>query len=261
MVGNVISFCLYGALTVQLYIYYISFPNDSRTMRTAIYIIYSIEAMYTGMLAYDMTSRALHPAKEQLTTLLLPVCGGLVTLLTQAVYAHRIWTITRTKFVPLCIIVLMAMDAVLTAVVIPIHVSFYIVSFVWSVTSLVADLTIAVTMVRTLTKDKILSRQLRQRIARLVHVIVGCGILTVAVNIAVMITSLYSLDCTLSCGIVLSKLYANGMMVLINGRKFHSGDDEPSLGDIITFQNGSNSSNSGETSDSDADDHTSPKVT
>ena len=44
------------------------------------------------------------------------------------------------------------------------------------------------------------------------------------------------------------------MMVLINGRKFHSGDDEPSLGDIITFQNGSNSSNSGGTFDSDGKD-------
>lgn len=79
----------------------------------------------------------------------------------------------------------------------------------------------------------------------------------VAVNIAVMITSLYSLDYTLSCGIVLSKLYANGMMVLINGRKFHSRGDEPSLDNISTFQNGVfplNSSNSGETFDSDGKD-------
>ena len=49
-------------------------------MKAAIYTIYLIEAIYTGMLAYDLTSLVLHPFEDALTTLLLPVCGGLGTL-------------------------------------------------------------------------------------------------------------------------------------------------------------------------------------
>jgi hypothetical protein len=48
-------------------------------MKIAIYIIYLTEAIYTGMLAYDLTSLVLHPAKDALTPLLIPVCGGMGT--------------------------------------------------------------------------------------------------------------------------------------------------------------------------------------
>ena len=48
-------------------------------MKIAIYIIYLTEAIYTGMLAYDLTSLVLYPAKDALTPLLIPVCGGMGT--------------------------------------------------------------------------------------------------------------------------------------------------------------------------------------
>ena len=49
-------------------------------MKVTIYIVYLIEAVYTAMLAYDLTSLVLHPYKDCLTSLLIPVCGGLGTL-------------------------------------------------------------------------------------------------------------------------------------------------------------------------------------
>jgi len=231
--GNVISFCLYGALTVQLYIYHISFPNDSKTWKGTAYAIYLIETIYTAALAYDLTHLVLGPDYNTcFVSLIVPVCGGLVALLTQAVYAHRIRLITQMKYIPLCFVALIAIELVTTVVLIPLHISFFLIALIWAACSLLADLTFAIIMIRTLTKDKILSKQFRRRIVRLLHLTIGCGFLTAGINIATLVASLCSVDATIWCGIVLSKIYANSMMVLVNGRQFQSQNDEYSVGTL-----------------------------
>ncbi|KAF8346707.1 hypothetical protein F5887DRAFT_92369 [Amanita rubescens] len=235
VIGNVISFCLFGALTVQLYMYYIIFINDSKKLKATIYAIYFIEMVYTAMLAYDLVDLVLNPNYNAcFATLIVPICGGLQALLTQAVYAHRIRIIGQIKFIPLCLVVLIAVELIVSAVFMSIGISFYLVALLWAVCCLCADLTIAIFMVWTLTKDKIYSRELRRRITRLLYLFVGCGFLTVAVNIVLVVASrLSSASLTLSCGIVLSKIYANSMMVIVNSRP---PPEASSRGEIATLQ-------------------------
>jgi hypothetical protein len=83
----------------------------------------------------------------------------------------------------------------------------------------------------------------------LLHIFIGGGILTgmfaifswnllttvwlVALNAVTLAASLHSLYLTLSCGIVLSKLYANSLMVVVNDRDLHSrGHESPPEIDI-----------------------------
>ncbi|KAF8348501.1 hypothetical protein F5887DRAFT_1156987 [Amanita rubescens] len=238
VIGNAISFCLFGALTVQLYMYYITFINDSKKLKATIYFIYLAETVYTAMLAYDLVDLVLNPTYNGcFASLIVPICGGLQALLTQAVYAHRIRIITQMKFIPLCLVALITVEFVLTVAFMTNGISLFLVALIWAVCCLCADLTIAIIMVRTLNKDEIYSRELRRRITRLSYLFVGCGLLTariVAVNIVLLVgSSLSSSGLTLACGIVLSKIYANSMMVLVNSRPPPEGS---SRGEIATLQ-------------------------
>lgn len=47
--------------------------------------------------------------------------------------------------------------------------------------------------------------------------------------------SVLSLYLTLACGIVLSKIYANSMMVVVNDRNIHCEDDDILTDNMITF--------------------------
>ncbi|KAF8348503.1 hypothetical protein F5887DRAFT_950363 [Amanita rubescens] len=237
VIGNVISYCLFGALTVQLYMYYITFDNDPKTLKAIIYIIYFTEVVYTAILSYDLVDLVVTPTYEGcFVWVVVPVCGGIVALLTQAVFAYRIRIITQMKFIPLCLVALVVVEIVVTSVLISLRISFYLTALIWAACCLVADLTIAIIMVRALKRDKIYSRRLRRRVTRLVQLFVGSGVLTVAVNIVTLAGSLYSTFITLSCGIVLSKIYANSMMVLVNSRI--SSEDESSHGQVATLEIG-----------------------
>ncbi|KAF8690264.1 hypothetical protein AX14_003040 [Amanita brunnescens Koide BX004] len=236
-IGNVIGFCLYGALTVQIYMYHIAFPNDSKLLKTNVYIIYLAETVYTIILAYDLTQIVIKPHYIAcLPSLVVPIFGGIVAIMTQAVYAHRIWIITESKLLSIGFTMLIIAEVIVSFTLLGVGITFYIATFVsffhmseyyelmsvfqiWAVTCLFADATIAGIMVWNLTKEKIYSRQLRQRITRLLHIIVGSGILTVGVNVITLVgASITSSSITFCSGIVLSKIYANSMMVLVNSR-------------------------------------------
>ncbi|KAF8623826.1 hypothetical protein AX15_006155 [Amanita polypyramis BW_CC] len=178
--GNVINFCLYGALTVQLYLYYISFPKDSRRYKVVIYLVYLFETVYTVVLAYDMGRLLLNPnsCANCIPMLAVPICGGAVAILTQGMFAYRIGIIARLKLLSWSIIIVIVLQLIITATLIGRGVSFHTVAMVWATISLAVDLVIAIIMVWSLSKDKIHSKQFKRKVMSLVYIIVGTGALT-----------------------------------------------------------------------------------
>ncbi|PFH46600.1 hypothetical protein AMATHDRAFT_98023, partial [Amanita thiersii Skay4041] len=46
IVGNLLNWGLFGALTVQVYIYYLAFPEDRNWIKWTIYIVYGLEVTH-----------------------------------------------------------------------------------------------------------------------------------------------------------------------------------------------------------------------
>ncbi|KAF8348473.1 hypothetical protein F5887DRAFT_587715 [Amanita rubescens] len=220
-----------------MYFYHITIFNDSKMMIFAVYAIYLTETISTGFLAYDLTNLAVDPHYNPcFAGIIVLIGGGLVALLTQAVYAYRIWILMeRKRFIPFCFVAFAAIEVILTAVLISSRISLFIVGTVLSACCLFVDLVIAILMVWILTKNSIISRRLHRRIMRLLHILVGGNILTVALNIVNLAASLHSLYLALSCGIVLSRLYANSLMVVVNDRDLHSRGHESPPENNISF--------------------------
>ncbi|KAF8677811.1 hypothetical protein AX14_004783 [Amanita brunnescens Koide BX004] len=216
-VGNVINLFLYGALTVQLYTYYISFSKDRWSLKTIVYLIYMIETTYTILLTYSL-GQLLHAVTLPILFLILiPTCGGIVAFLTQAMYAYRIRTLGKLKCIPWCIMAMIISELIIiVAVIILLPSGLGILA--WASISLVIDVMVAGAMIWSLRKSTILSKRLKSKVTRLIHLVIGTGALTAVVNLLTVILLLKKATTALGPAIVLSKLYANSMMVFLNDR-------------------------------------------
>ncbi|KAF8316029.1 hypothetical protein F5887DRAFT_1228507 [Amanita rubescens] len=257
--GNMFNLFLYGALTVQLYLYHIYFPKDPRLLKTVVYLVYVIETVHTILLLYDLgnyifTFLAGNYPFYLLTKIVIPGCGAIVEFLTQAVYAHRIRALGKVKYIPWCIMVLLSLELIVVIIVTVIYTKAVIE---WTSISLVIDVIIAIAMVWSLKRNKIFSKQLRSKVTRLVYLIIGTGTLTgifttfsqsiitskwgqsAIVNLitVILFTARILGDASAVYGpaIVLSKLYANSMMVFLNDRApaFRGFDSDATL-DVVT---------------------------
>ncbi|KAK0498677.1 hypothetical protein EDD18DRAFT_1460743 [Armillaria luteobubalina] len=54
IVAGLLNWGLFGTLSVQLYLYYLAFPNDRRSLKYLVYGIYITEVMQTMFVAHDM---------------------------------------------------------------------------------------------------------------------------------------------------------------------------------------------------------------
>ncbi|KAK0472970.1 hypothetical protein IW261DRAFT_1343117, partial [Armillaria novae-zelandiae] len=54
ILGYILNWGLFGTLSVQLYLYYLAFPNDRRFAKYLVYGIYVIEFMQTVLITHDV---------------------------------------------------------------------------------------------------------------------------------------------------------------------------------------------------------------
>ncbi|KAF8672507.1 hypothetical protein AX14_005568 [Amanita brunnescens Koide BX004] len=234
-VGNAINLFLYGALTVQLYTYYTSFSKDRWPLKTIVYLIYVIETVYTVLLTYGLGQFLLTSNLPVFSLILVPTCGGIVALLTQAMYAYRIRALGRLKCIPWCIMAMIILEPIAIIALFPLTTMFSLVLILaWTSISLVIDVMVAGAMIWSLRKNTILSKQLKSKVTRLVYLTIGTGALTAAINL--LTVTLFLHTSTLGPAIVLSKLYANSMMVFLNDRIPSShGHDGHAMSNAVTL--------------------------
>ncbi|SJL10282.1 uncharacterized protein ARMOST_13666 [Armillaria ostoyae] len=126
IVGCLLNWGLFGTLSVQLYLYYLAFPNDRRFTKYTVYGIYVIEFVQTILVAYDMFATfgygfgdmdALTSAHSYwLIDMLL---NAVVCCVGQVFYAYRIFIVSKSRIVSIfiiCISLTSSVAAIITVI-------------------------------------------------------------------------------------------------------------------------------------------------
>jgi hypothetical protein len=220
-VGNLVNWFLYGVLTVQLYLYYVAFPHDRALYKAVVYVVYFLESVHSIGIGAGLSITMINPMAKSatITVILMTIIGGLMSMITQCLYAFRIRSITEMLVIPVFIVVLaiVQMGAAVAAVVA--HPVYPV--YAWIGLTVINDVLIAVVMVRALSGHRSPSYHTEWKTMRLIRIIVETGCATATVDILALLFVTFSAtigDVYTAPLIILSKVYANSIMVLLNNR-------------------------------------------
>ncbi|KAF7354084.1 hypothetical protein MVEN_01095800 [Mycena venus] len=113
LLGYLLNWCLFGTLSLQLYLYYQAFPQDVLWNRCLVYTVYAIEFVQTMLMTNDAFSTFAYGFGDlsALTSLrlewfALPILTGLVAFIVQSFYAYRVYILSESWKAPLFIILI-----------------------------------------------------------------------------------------------------------------------------------------------------------
>ncbi|KAG7097835.1 hypothetical protein E1B28_005153 [Marasmius oreades] len=235
LLGYFLNYGLYGALTVQMYIYYLAFPNDRTAVKAMVYGLYLVETMQLVMITHDAFQDFVFGfgrpgALNELNLLWFDCCviDGAVAFVVQSFFAYRIFLLSKSKALT-CIIVFISLmqfgGAVATAgmdktvgVFSQVRGNFIAVSF-WLGGSAACDIVIAVSTTYILSRYDSSFRDTKDVIRRLIRLTMETGSLTATVatlDLFLFLSSDFPYHVTPA--LTLAKLYSNSMMVIFNSR-------------------------------------------
>ncbi|THU79370.1 hypothetical protein K435DRAFT_27502 [Dendrothele bispora CBS 962.96] len=99
LIGELLHWGLFGTLTVQIYLYYLTpFPRDKTILKVMAYFVYTLELVQTILVTND-AFRAYGSGfgnYDELTAmhtywLTVPIMSGIVSLIGQLFFGYRIW--------------------------------------------------------------------------------------------------------------------------------------------------------------------------
>ncbi|KAJ7636443.1 hypothetical protein FB45DRAFT_741681 [Roridomyces roridus] len=233
---------LFGCLSVQIYVYYQSFPKDRTLHKSLVYGIYALQLALTGEMIHgafvafgqgfgDISSLA----KFQDVGYLVPIIGGLTGCASQLFYAYRIRILSRRWTVAIVVIVVRH----------PLFVArnFNTTQFgiwpssslqqVWFGGSAISDVLIAASMTYYLTRLDTGFRQTHEIVSKLMRLIIETGTMTalVALTALILFTALPDhLYYVVAAG-VLPKLYSLSTLTVLNSRARIMGSQGMELSD------------------------------
>ncbi|KAK1217053.1 hypothetical protein PQX77_020296 [Marasmius sp. AFHP31] len=238
LLGFAMNWGLMGALTVQVYIYHISFRQDLLLFMVLVYSLYLLDIAQTCSATYDAAQWFGHQwgspdALENLysTYLNVPLFTSIIGAAVQIFFGWRIWCFSKSKVLYGFIISLAGVQLAGAAVT-----SHYLVKFpregvhvmglsvsvgVRLGTSALVDIVIAACMTYYLLRGrKESSMKTNAVITKLVRLTVETGTITAAAAIIdlVFFLSLHHNALHQLSGVTLSKLYTNSLLMLFNNR-------------------------------------------
>ncbi|TFK50443.1 hypothetical protein OE88DRAFT_1735991 [Heliocybe sulcata] len=243
--GFLFNWGLFGVLSVQVYLYYLSFPNDKLGLKVLVYGLYLVEATQTGLATSDavrwlVTGWGRPEALEEINTswLNVPLMGGMISCTVQLFFCWRIWILSGSIYLPLVIalvalvsgsagvaggIMLRELDNISEiAKLTP-------VTSVWLTCSAVADILIAISMTYLLVRAKVGLRRTDRLVDRLVRLTIETGTVTASVAVVdvVLFNTFKHNNLHMCPATTLAKLYSNTLLVMFNNRKFVERDPGP----------------------------------
>ncbi|KAK7464849.1 hypothetical protein VKT23_006054 [Stygiomarasmius scandens] len=249
--GYLLSSILYGVLVLQIYLYYIAFPNDRRIIKALVYGCFALNTAQTILNVIDAFDifgsgfgdiTALQNMRR--AGISVPIMTGLISCSVQVFYGYQIYILSRSKIL-VGSIVATAVTQCIGALVEGVYVvkinnlfSFqrktFIECTVWLAGSALCDIIIAVSMTIYLLRAKRGFRRTHAIIVRLIRLIIETGTATAIVALIDSILFLtiqrypyYTLPAR-----CLGKIYANSLMVILNSRmKVVGGRDDDNEND------------------------------
>ncbi|TBU55403.1 hypothetical protein BD310DRAFT_795576, partial [Dichomitus squalens] len=106
VVGYCLSWGLQGALTVQVYLYHLSFPADSRALKMLVYLVMIYEWVQTSLVTsyamevhvYDFGNVA-SIVQYHNTWFSVPIMSAGISFVVQCYFCWLIWAFSRLKVV------------------------------------------------------------------------------------------------------------------------------------------------------------------
>ncbi|KAF9258145.1 hypothetical protein L218DRAFT_964739 [Marasmius fiardii PR-910] len=248
MLGSI----LYGVSVLQVYTYYLAFPNDRKAIKFLVYFVFLLDTTQSIIFFRDAYTifgpgfgdmAALRAA--QLSGVSVPILTGLISLIVQSFYCYQIQVISRSY-----IRSLMILSIALTQFVAAIVEGVFIFKIdnsailqqltlvpctIWLVGSALCDTIIAIAMTYHLINA---SSGLKGNviITRLVRLVIETGSLTatVATIDAVLFIAVKKYPFHMIPSRCLAKLYSNTLMVILNSRvRIQGGRDAAKVPDVI----------------------------
>ncbi|KDR81086.1 hypothetical protein GALMADRAFT_136142 [Galerina marginata CBS 339.88] len=237
LAAYLLNWALFGVLSMQVYMYYLAFPNDrvgSKTLVYAAYLLISAQTLLYTRSAFRMFVLGFgNPAVlDEVDILWLsPVLSGLVAFLWQAFYAYRIALFSRKLHFPVFIMLIACLSlAGSIAVAVDMKRSglfshflekfSYIVSGVWGGEGAVGDVLIAVSMTYYLKRHDTGIRQTHVLLTKIIRLTIETGTVTATLALISLIlvygprnTTYYQTTVA-----VMGTVYSNSMMVAFNSR-------------------------------------------
>ncbi|KAK0241070.1 hypothetical protein EDD85DRAFT_948168 [Armillaria nabsnona] len=111
IVASLLYWGLFGTLSVQLYLYYLVFPNDKKFIKYLVYGIYIVEFVQTILASHDAFAMFGYRFGDldALTDvhfywLIVPIMSAVIVCVGQVFYAYRIFILSKSRIVPIFII-------------------------------------------------------------------------------------------------------------------------------------------------------------
>ncbi|KAK0212264.1 hypothetical protein DFS33DRAFT_1376778 [Desarmillaria ectypa] len=117
---------LFGTLSVQLYLYYLAFPNDRQFTKCLVYGIYVVEVVQTILVTHDAFATFGYGFGDMeallgmhFDWLTVPVMSAVAACVGQVFYAYRIFILSKSRIVPMfvtCVSLTSSVAAIITGV-------------------------------------------------------------------------------------------------------------------------------------------------
>ncbi|KAI0079786.1 hypothetical protein K474DRAFT_1673070 [Panus rudis PR-1116 ss-1] len=246
LLGQFFNWGLFGVLTVQVYFYYLAFPSDRQRQHSLVLCIFALEAIQT-LLGTSDGFRILATGWGNVVELdkvgalwfSYPLLNTIVSFIVQLFYAWRIYVLSiNNMWLPIIVATLSVVQFIAGAYEASVthrlgSFSQLATSDIWSgalhlTGSAVCDVVIVVGMSYYLDRSKIGFRRFNALLGKLVRITVETGFLCMALAIVDMAlffayrrTNYHTVPAS-----VLSKIYSNSLLVVLNTRARMTGDPE-----------------------------------
>ncbi|PBK60819.1 hypothetical protein ARMSODRAFT_965742 [Armillaria solidipes] len=259
LISCFLGLILYGILCDQVYIYYISFPNDNLASKTVIYVLWLTETVQTVIDIYDTFDMFCYDFGNlsgldnvHLTWFTLPILTGFVGCIAQLFYAWRMYKFSK-KARWLCIILsVIAFTQFTAAICCGIQIrnnghysnpqknsKVRVTAIIWLGGSVLCDTAIALCMTYVLSRAQTGLKSTQILLSRLIRLTIETGTITAAIAAVHMALFLsYNRDYPIVPANCLIKMYANTVLAVCNSRmtrRIRGGREDTTLHSFDSF--------------------------
>jgi len=253
LLGHFFNWGLFGALTVQVYIYYLAFPKDRWFSKGIVTFAYTVELLQTVLATRD-AFRNFGTGWGDMRELdavgwlwfSVPVLGSIISCLGQVFYAWRISILSQSYWVSGVVLILSLLQfgtglysgayAHIIGVFSQVQIREYKTTCVWLGGTALCDVIIAISMMYYLQRSKTGFKQTAALISKFIRITVETGLVcaTFAILDLALFLAFKENNYHLAPSIALSKLYSNSLLAVFNARVRIVGGRNPEASTIDT---------------------------
>ncbi|KAF8273647.1 hypothetical protein EI94DRAFT_1795053 [Lactarius quietus] len=247
--GPLCNWTLYGVLCVQIYVYSYNFPTDRRSIKFLAYFIFLLETVQTALTGSDIYywfiagfGNVERLRRSHFGPIDVPIINAIISLIVQGYFCYRIWVLNKRSSWICWIIAVAAVTQSVAEIwtsikpLVEERISIYKTPlYLWSISSSLADILIAVAM--TLLLRRTIGNFSSFVLVRVVRLTIETNALTATLAITSLVLYatfpnelyyIYTVE-------IIGKVYSNTLLVSLNNRIYLRDHQSPEHGDSASL--------------------------